>query len=89
VAEAIFLIGVASFTLLHEGNFATIYLVMAGSIALFSGWLFPLFFRKGREDEDATKEEFVVESDAALLPPLGQIELRQNEERPQVMKLHK
>lgn len=89
VAEALFLIGVASFTLLHEGNIATIYLVMAGSIALFSGWLFPLFFRKGRGDEEVTKEDFVVEPDAAPLPPLEQIELRQKEGRPQAMELHK
>jgi len=89
VAEALFLIGVASFTLLHEGNIATIYLVMAGSIALFSGWLFPLFFRKGRGVGNLTPEDFVVEPDAAILPPLEQIELRQSEGRPQAMGLHK
>ncbi len=48
VTEAVVLISAASFVLHHEGGIGTIYLTMGGSIVLLSGWLFPLFFRKGR-----------------------------------------
>jgi O-antigen/teichoic acid export membrane protein len=48
VAEALVLVSAASFVLYHEGGIGTIYLSMALSIALLSGWLFPLFFRRGR-----------------------------------------
>jgi hypothetical protein len=89
VAEAIFLISVTSFTLLHEGSIGTMYLAMAGSIALFSGWLFPLFFRRGRGDGAISPEEFLVEPEAPILPPLERIELRQNEGKPQATGLHK
>jgi O-antigen/teichoic acid export membrane protein len=89
VAEALFLISVTSFTLLHDGNIGMIYLVMAGSIALFSGWLFPLFFRRGRGDEAISSEELFVQPDAIMIPPLEPIEIRQNEGKPQVAGLHK
>jgi len=48
VTEAVVLISAASFVLYHEGGIGTIYLTMAVSIGGLSGWLFPLFFRKGR-----------------------------------------
>jgi O-antigen/teichoic acid export membrane protein len=48
VAEALVLVSAASFVLYHEGGIGTIYLSMAASIALLSGWLFPFFFHRGR-----------------------------------------
>ncbi len=46
VAEALFLIACTSYTLYHGGGITSLYLVMAVSIALFSGWWFPLIFRR-------------------------------------------
>lgn len=48
VVEALVLVSAASFVLYHEGGIGTIYLSMAGSIALLSGWLFPVLFHRGR-----------------------------------------
>lgn len=48
LVEAIVLISATSFILFHDGTVGTIYLLMAGTITVFSGWLFPLFFRRGR-----------------------------------------
>lgn len=49
VTEAVVLISASSFVLYHEGGIGVIYLTMAASITLLSGWLFPLFFRLGRK----------------------------------------
>lgn len=48
VAEAVVLVSAASFALYRQAGIGTIYLTMAGAIALLSGWLFPLFFQLGR-----------------------------------------
>ncbi len=53
VTEALLLVAVASFVLYHEGGAGAIYLVMAAAIAAVSGWLFPLFFRRGRMEGTA------------------------------------
>lgn len=104
VVEALFLISVASFTLFHGGDIGTIYLVMAGSVALFSGWLFPVFFRRGRGDaalSPPSSDGFPVESRSAIPTPTSyssapgepigngqRIEIRENEENPPAAELH-
>ena len=47
VAEAILLLGTAGLALHHGWGFAAIYFIMATAIALCSGWIFPLYFRRG------------------------------------------
>lgn len=92
VAEALFLITVTSFALLHESGIGMIYLVMTASVALFSGWLFPLFFRKGHDGGASSPlpaDEFPVEKGAGLptRPQVGEGELRQNGERARAEEL--
>lgn len=48
VAEAVFLITCTSYALYHDEGITTLYLGMAASIALFSGWMFPRIFRRAR-----------------------------------------
>lgn len=48
VAEAVFLVAATATALLQTGNIGVVYLAMTGTIVLFSGWLFPLLFRRGR-----------------------------------------
>jgi len=64
VLEAIVLIAAASFVLYHEGGVGTIYLTMAGVITLHSGWLFPLFFQKGRR----SARHLIVPEETSCLP---------------------
>ncbi|NLT72030.1 MAG: lipopolysaccharide biosynthesis protein, partial [Verrucomicrobiaceae bacterium] len=105
LAEALFLISAASFTLFHEGDIGTIYLVMAGSVALFSGWLFPVFFRKGRDTGEMSPPPsggFLVESGSALPTPTSyspepgeptgrepRTEFRETEGNPPAAELHR
>lgn len=63
-------------------------LTIAGSNTPFSGWLFPLFYPKGRGTARPHRESFVVQPEAATGPPLERIELRQNEGRLEAMGLH-
>ncbi len=53
VAEGVFLALATSYALSVTGSLAMIYLTMAGSIIGFSAWLFPVFFRRGRNSIDA------------------------------------
>lgn len=79
IAEAVFLILVTSYTLYNNGNISTIYFVMAGSITLFSGWLFPLFFSRGRTAGTPLEELEIREAQSPAMPPLGRLEIRQSE----------
>lgn len=65
VAEAAVLVSATSFVLYAKGGIGSIYLVMAGTIVLFSGWLFPLFFRRGRRGI----HPFVAGGDGGCIPP--------------------
>jgi hypothetical protein len=47
VMEALFLLSVAGAALVHTREISWIYFAMAGSTVLFTGWMFPLFFRRG------------------------------------------
>jgi hypothetical protein len=49
VAEAAFLLTATATALLKTDNIGVVYFTMAASIMLFSGWLFPMLFRKGRD----------------------------------------
>ncbi|MEX2579709.1 MAG: hypothetical protein WD342_11680 [Verrucomicrobiales bacterium] len=49
VAEAVFLVAAAATALLRTGEIAAVYFAMVAVIMLFSGWLFPMLFRRGRE----------------------------------------
>jgi len=87
VAEAAFLISLTSFILFHEGTVTSIYLAMAGSITLFSGWLFPYFFHRGKTDAAGLEESAVEESRATALPLPMRHEITRTEEMPQAMEL--
>ncbi len=89
VCEAIFLISVTSYALFQSGKISTMYFVMTGSIVLFSGWLFPYFFARGRGDGQKLNEEVVNKSRATVLPPPSPLEFTNTEEIPQVVELHR
>ncbi len=75
VAEAVLLVATASFVLYHGGGAGSIYLVMAATIAMASGWLFPLFFHRGKSGEGK------ADDDAPATPTSGD-DLRQNGQTP-------
>ena len=79
VAEAAFLILIAGYALYQEANVSTIYLVMAGSITLFSGWLFPLFFLRGKGNSRHLDQAEMEEALPAPMPPPARLEFKQNE----------
>ncbi len=87
VAEAAFLISVTSFILFHEGTLTTIYLAMAGSIALFSGWLFPYFFGQGKRDATRLEEDAVEEGSSTALPLPMRFDVTRIEEKPEALEL--
>lgn len=87
IAESAFLISVTSFILFHEGTVTSIYLAMAGSIALFSGWLFPFFFNRGRSGVVSLVEDAVEEGRSTALPLPMCFDLTRSEEKPQAMEL--
>jgi len=78
VVEASLLIAAASFILYHEGSIGTIYLVMAGSIAMSSGWLFPLFFHRSGSKSKAG---------LAGSPTSDRVELKRSEQTPRAPEL--
>ncbi len=80
VIEAIVLISAASFALYHDGSISAIYLIMAGVIAMCSGWLFPVFFHRGRGRADHLEEDVIDGMPHTLLPP-NHLEVTKNEER--------
>ena len=55
VAEAAFLLAATATALLKTDNISVVYFTMAASIMLFSGWLFPLLFRKGRNSGETVR----------------------------------
>ncbi len=77
VAEALLLVAVASFALYHEGGAGTIYLVMTAAIAVVSGWLFPLFFRRGRMQTTTEPAEAAPERElkrSGQRPPAAELQ---------------
>ncbi|MAS94300.1 MAG: hypothetical protein CMO55_13970 [Verrucomicrobiales bacterium] len=62
VAEGLLLLGLGTMIVMTTGNLGTLYAAMAGTLVLFSGWLFPLFFKKGRTQtpEPPVMEEELV-----------------------------
>lgn len=87
IAEAAFLISASSYILFHEGTITAIYLAMAGSIALFSGWFFPYFFRQGRVGTTSLEQEAVDEGRSTALPLPMRHEITRSEEMPLAMEL--
>lgn len=47
LCEGLFLAGASSWALFSGGGIALVYFAMTGSLALFTGWMFPLYFRRG------------------------------------------
>ncbi|MBU6180084.1 MAG: hypothetical protein KGR69_10485, partial [Verrucomicrobia bacterium] len=87
VIEAIVLVTAASFVLYHEGGIGTIYLSMTGSIALLSGWLFPLLFQRGR---NGTRPPSAREESAGVapgIPPHERISLKRSAGTPPATEL--
>ncbi|HQW29787.1 MAG TPA: hypothetical protein PK529_11415, partial [Verrucomicrobiales bacterium] len=79
VAEAAFLILMTGYALYQDASVSTIYLVMAGSITLFSGWLFPLFFLRGKGNSRHLDQAEMEEALPAPMPPPARLEFKQNE----------
>lgn len=62
VAEALMLLGLSTMILVTTRDLTIVYAAMAGTLALFSGWLFPLFFKKGRtisQEQPVLEEELI------------------------------
>lgn len=58
IGEGLFLIGLAVAVLVQSGELTLVYLTMAGSLLLFSGWMFPLIFREGlKQPLDSPSDE--------------------------------
>ena len=62
MSEGLLLLGLGTMIVMTTGNLGTLYAAMAGTLVLFSGWLFPLFFKKGRTQtpEPPVMEEELV-----------------------------
>tara|TARA_R110002096_G_scaffold182022_17_gene359813 strand:+ start:326 stop:1669 length:1344 start_codon:yes stop_codon:yes gene_type:complete len=67
LAEGVFLFCASSIALVNTGKISFIYLAMAGSILLFSSWLFPCIFRRGERSLSTSNAE-PSEPDQSPLP---------------------